>query len=219
MADEIPKEKAPETPAAPDLAALAAELLKQHGGDQGRALMAVMGERDKFRDEAAETRKRLPKDGHVVLDPEAAKAWAAYQAYGPPEVIGKALEDGKTAATERDDLKFQAHTAAVAGLMKWKPGVLADRVKASGVETVIKEEADPKAPTGAKLKVPHVKLEGDKTQPLAEYAAAHWGDYLPALSAEPAKVETPRGSPPSNGHTPARPAVPSTDQPRRSLVR
>jgi hypothetical protein len=218
MADD-PKAPEPKTPEPPDIKALVADAVKQHG-DMNTAYHALLRDRDTLRDELGETKKRLPKDGHVVLDPESAKTFAAYQTYGPPEALAKALEDGKTAATERDDLRFTQHMGEVSGLMKWKPSVLADRVKASGVETVIKDEPDPKAPTGAKLRVPHVKLEGDKTVPLAEYAKQHWADYLPALSAEPPKPEMQRGSPPSNGQGPPRPAVAEkSGRPLQPLVR
>jgi hypothetical protein len=229
MADDVTPEPEPTPkpakgkakPAAEPLTADdVAELLKAHGGDQGAAIRSVMADRDKFRDEATELRGKLPKEGHVVLDPERAKTLAAYEAMGDPAGLAKAIEDGKTATAERDDLKFQSHMGEVASLQKWKPGVLADRVKASGIATLIKEEPNPKDAKGAKLRVPHVVLEGDKTTPLTDYAKEHWGDYLPALQTEPAKPEFSRGSPSSNGHTPARPAVvQKSDQPHRSLVR
>jgi len=197
-----------------------AELLKAHGGDQGAAIRSVMADRDKYRDEATELRGKLPKEGHVVLDPERARTLAAYEALGDPAGLAKQLEAGQTATAERDDLKFHAHMGEVGTLAKMKPKVLADRVKASGIEVIVKEEADPKDLKGGKLRVPHVKLEGDKTQALADYAKEHWGDYLPALQAEPAKAESFRGSPPTNGQSPARPAVvQKPDQPHRSFVR
>lgn len=203
----------------PDIKAMIADAVKQHG-DLNVAYLMVSKERDTLRDELGATKERLPKEGHVVLDPDGAKRWADYQALGEPSALSKRIADGEAAATERDDLKFQSHIGEVAGLAKWKPKVLADRIKASGIETLIKEEPDPKDPKGAKLRVPHVKLEGDKTTPLADYAKEHWGDYLPALQAEPAKAESLRGSPSFTGANPARPpVVVKTDQPRRSLVR
>ncbi len=220
---ETPKPKRGAKPATEPLTADdVAELLKAHSGDSNAALRTVLAERDRYRDEASEAKGRLPKEGSVVLDADAAKAWAAYQGHGTPEAIAKALEDGKTAATERDDLKFQSHIGEVAGLMKWKPGVLADRVRALKLETVIKEEPDPKDLKGDKLRVPHVKLEGDKTISLADHAKAtpELADYLPALQLEPAKAESLRGSPTTNGQGPPRPAVTDkSSRPLPSLVR
>lgn len=215
-----PKSKAKaEATETPDIKAMIADAVKQHG-DLNVAYLMVSKERDTLRDELGATKERLPKEGHVVLDPDGAKRWADYQALGEPSALSKRIADGEAAATERDDLKFQSHIGEVATLEKWKPKVLADRVKASGIETFIKEEPDPKDPKGAKLRVPHVKLEGDKTTPLADYAKEHWGDYLPALQAEPAKAESLRGSPPSNGHTPQRPAVAEkSGRPLQPLVR
>jgi hypothetical protein len=217
MADEpTPKEPAAEPV---DVEALVAKAVKQHG-DMNTAYHALLRERDTLRDELAATKGNLPKDGAVVLEGDPAKAWAAYQALGEPSAIAKQLETGTAAAAERDELKFNAHIGEVSTLAKMRPSVLADRVKASGVEIVVKEEPDPKAPTGAKLKVPHVKGEGEKTTPLDEYAKANWADYLPALSAEPAPPATPRGSPPTHGNGPPRPAVPDrSSRPLQPLVR
>jgi hypothetical protein len=231
MSDE-PKEPEPKpepNPTAKSGNAITAEqfnklvdtIMKNRSGDPIVAdLRGVIADRDKYRDELADVKARLPKEGSVILDADGAKAWAAYQGLGDPAALTKALDEGKTAATERDDLKFNAHMGEVSGLMKWKPGVLADRVRTSGVEVIVKDEPNPKDPKAPKLKVPHVKLEGDKTTPLADYAKEHWADYLPALSTEPAKPEIPRGSPTSNGQAPPRPAVVATgDRPTRPLVR
>jgi hypothetical protein len=221
--EPTPKSKTKAKPAPEPLTADdVAELLKAHGGDQGAAIRAVMAERDKFRDEATELKARIPKEGSVVLDQAQAALWAAYQAHGTPEAIAKALEAGTAATAERDELKFQSHIGEVASLMKWKPGVLADRVNALKLETIINEEPDPKDPRGAKIKVPHVKLEGDKTVSLADHAKATPGlaDYLPALQTEPAKTAYERGSPSSNGNGPPRPAViEKSGRPLSPLVR
>jgi hypothetical protein len=221
MADEpAPKEPAkPAEPAPVDIKALVADAVKQHG-DMNTAYHALLRERDTIRDELAATKGKLPRADAVVLDAAQAKLMAAWQAIGEPDDVVKRLDAGTKAVEERDKLKFDAHMGEVSTLAKMRPAVLADRVKASGVEILIQEVADPKAPTGAKIRVPHVKGEGDKTTPLADYATEHWADSLPALSVEPAAPAAPRGSPSTTGNGPPRPpVVERTGRPLQSLVR
>lgn len=194
---------------AADLSKAIKDVVKDHAGDRDAALRTVMLDRDKLRDEAAELRGKLPKEGVVILDDDARALWETYQALGKPEDLTKALETGKAAGDELASLKHERFIGEVAGLVKWKPSVLADRVAATKVEVVVKDEPDPKDPKKqATLKVPHVKLDGDKTQPLASYAETHWADYLPALKVEPAKpIPPPLGSPPQGDGTPPRPKL------------
>jgi hypothetical protein len=221
MADD-PKPETPkpaEAPPAPDFPKLIAEAVKQHGNADA-AFHAVLRDHYLLRDELAATKAKLPKDGHVVIDPDRAKTVAAYEALGDPAGLAKALEAGTAAAAERDELKFRSHVGKIAKLMNWDEDVLAERVKATGAEVLIKDEPDPKDPKKT-VQVPHVKGEGDKTTKLAEHAAAapQWSKYLASLSLEPPKPPSLHGSPPSHGHTPPRPPVTEkSNQPRRSFV-
>lgn len=179
-------------------------LLKSHGNDAARAVQAVMGERDKIAAERDELKARLPKEGHRVIDPDTAKLLDEYTALGhKPADITTALADrdalaSKVAAREREDF-----ISSVAGLVKYKPGVLGKL--AEGLEIEVKDEKD--ARTGKDVKVPHVKGADGKSTPLTAYAEANWGDYLPALAVDARTTAPALGSPPAPNGAPRPPVV------------
>lgn len=203
-----PKADPPE-PSAALVKAVEAALAKH--ADPNAALRAVIADLHAARDEVHTLKGRLPREGHVVLDPDGAASFEAYRALGSPADLTKAIEDGRAAAAkvaEHDRVKFHAEVAAAAG---FRPTVLDRMAVQDGLTLVLKDGKD--ARTGKAVKVAHVKGEGDATTPLADYAAKHWADFLPALKDEAAKPAA-FGSPPGDRGAP-RPAIVPTEPVRR----
>jgi hypothetical protein len=188
----------------PDLVKAVEGLLAKHG-DPNAALRVLLSENYGYRDQIRELKVKLPGDGHVVLDPEKAKAFSAYQAFGTPDVV-------KTAIEERDQFKgrITAHErereiGAVAKVAGYDPDVL---TTLAGDLSFTIEDGKDKA--GKPIKVVSVK-DGDKSVPLSDYAAAKWEKFLPSLQPSQGRPN-PDGSPPSGGHTPPRPSITQTDE-------
>jgi hypothetical protein len=220
------KAKTADPPPAPDLAKIADDLIKKHGGDHGAAVRAILADRDGLATQLAETRARLPRDGHRVIDPDTGKVLDEFLGLGlKPADVTKALAD-------RDELgkRVAAHDSEklwskMGGLVGFKASVLQERAEKDGLVPELGDAKDKegrpiKDKEGRAVQVPYVKDkdDGDKPIPLTDYAAKHWGDYLPALKPDSLRVVSPPlGSPPASGGPP-RPAVVNSDQPRRSFV-
>lgn len=196
----------------PDLVKAIEGLLAKNGNDPNAALRVLLSENYGYRDQLRDLRGKLPAEGHVVLDPDKAKLFAAYQQYGTPDEIKQGLY-------ERDEHAntIAAHARAkqigdVAKLHGMDPDVLT--TLAGDLEFEIQDAKDK---TGKEIKVATVK-DGDKSVPLDEFAKAKWEKFLPSL--KPTQTRPHNGSPLPSGDTPPKPVItPTKDAPRRSLVR
>jgi hypothetical protein len=223
VADDVkPDDKpAPKTdPPAPDLTKAVEALLARHS-DPNAALRVLLGENNTLRDQVKDVTGKLPAAGSLVLKGDDARAWEAYQGLGKPADVRKAIEEGaefKGKATRYEQEKLHAQAAAVAG---YKPAVLDRLAVQDGLAIVVTDGKD-KGKDGQPVKVAVVRTKDDKgadvDTPLADHAAKHWGDFLPALKGDDAPAPAPAGSPTRTGTHPPRPAI-RPDAPRRSLVR
>jgi hypothetical protein len=188
-------------------------LWKAHGDANG-AVRALLAERDQAHAQLAEARARLPKEGHRVIDPEAGKALDEYQA------LGLKPADVKAALAERDDLKARTakrdredHLGRVAAVSGFTAPVLTTLAERDGLDIVIVEDKDPKAP-GKTIQVAKVKGKDEKgvetLTPLPEHAETHWGDFLSSLRGGPGPAPAPpRGTPPPSSGPPRPPVKPA----------
>lgn len=181
----------PTDPPPPDLGVLVDAAVKKYG-DHTSALKAFASDLYSARDDLKTAKAQLPPAGSVVLKGDDIKAWEAYQSFGKPADVRKALEEGTTFKTEAEGYRRKDHHAEVAEVAGFKPAVL-DRLASQDKLTLVLKDAKDKA--GKDVKVAHVQGEGDKTTPLAEYAEKHWGEFLPALKAGVTTKERPPGTP------------------------
>lgn len=196
----------------PDLVKAIEGLLAKNGNDPNAALRVLLSENYQYRDQLRDVKGKLPAADSLVLSADDAKLFSAYKAHGTPDEIKQGLY-------ERDEhaSTIAAHARAkqigdVAKLHGYDPDVLT--TLAGDLEFEIQDGKDK---AGKPIKVAAVK-DGDKSVPLDEFAKAKWEKFLPSLKAAQAKPQN--GSPLPSGDTPPKPAItPTTDAPRRSLVR
>jgi hypothetical protein len=160
-------------------------LLQRHNNDAMAVVATLLSENHSLRDERRTLRGQLPAQGAVVLSPEQATQWQAYQQLGALDVLQGALSErttlqGQLAGLQRE--KLIGDVAAIGdGSRPWKASVLGQLPGADKLEFAIGETTK----DGKQVKIVTVK-DGDKQTPLADYASAHWADFLPALQAAPA---------------------------------
>jgi hypothetical protein len=188
-ADDKGKEKA--TP--PDPSEGFKLALKKHGDDATAFARTLYLDHEKTRAELDAARGKMPKDGSLILDPEAAKGWAELTKAHKPEDIAKALADlseaqGKIAATARKDLLNEVATKAVGSdnrPLNYDPDVLAELLKDGVIEfkevtafgKTLKQAVVVESTTDANGKPVETRTILDK------YAAAKWAKFLPSLKA------------------------------------
>lgn len=138
--------------------------------DSQNTLYRLRRTRDTLTAERDALRAKLPADGAVMVSKDDAAALEAYRALGTPETLQQAQAAAQDAQAKLAGLERDARTRAAADAAGYKPGVLA--TLAGNVELVTKPGKD-----GAQA---FVVADGTET-PLEDYAAQHWGDFLPAL--------------------------------------
>lgn len=164
------------------------ETIKARFGDDtdgmARHLAKILNEQHDTREDkrlAEEARDaalaKLPAEGSVVLTPEQAPVWQAFQALGlAPDAITQQIKDGQTAIQERDTLKRDEQIRGAAGAAGYDFEVLKERL-GDLVPEVREVDQD-----GTKRPMAYVK-DGSGDVLLTEYAKQHWPKYLPALAA------------------------------------
>ena len=176
-------------------------LLERAKGDGVALAQRLYRENYEYRDELRRTKEKAPPEGALILTGDAATLHQQYAALGRrPDEVAAALAELDTLRAQardraRNDLVSEAAEAA-----GFKAPVLA-RLAPADLEIAVKTEQW----NGKPVKVAYVTAGGKET-PLADYAAAAWPDFLPAL-----KAEAPR---PALG-TPQIPAQPANGQPRQ----
>lgn len=172
---------------APD-SSKAATMIAKYGSAEG-AVLTLMGENYKAREELRDLKARLPKDGSVVLEGDDARHWSTYRQFGTPGDLKKALDAGKQHEAEAAGFRKAETVRSAAEVLGFKPGVLA--TLARDLEIEIGED---RGKDGKPVRTAVVKGDGESRTPLAEYAEAHWADFLPSLRAEAEKAR-PVGTP------------------------
>lgn len=146
--------------------------LQRNQGDAMALATRLFDENYQLRSTNRDMRTQLPAQGAVVLPPDQASAFAAYQQLGAVDAISAQLQTAQAAAAELATLKRAAHLANVAQIAGYKPSVLG--TLAADRELLVREVGDKKMV---------VVKDGDRETPIADYASAHWADFLPALHA------------------------------------
>lgn len=167
----------------PDPGALLETFKQKHNGDLSAALMTVVQENFRYREERRDLKAELAKvkipDGHKVLTADEVKELDAYRALGKPDEVKVKLDksvelEQKVSASDRAVVLNEA--ASLAG---FKPTVLHGLAKDLAVsikDVTVTEDGKPVA-----KKVAYVK-DGDSPEiPLTDFATQKWADYLPAL--------------------------------------
>lgn len=188
-------------------------LLARHNNDAMAVVATLLTENHGLRDERRTLRGQLPAQGAVVLAPEQATAWQAYQQLG-------AAPDLQTALTEREQLQQRIATLQqdstlrdVAALAKYDLEVL--RTIGGDLSYVIKDETV----NGKAEKKVFVKVkegEAEKEIALDKHAEAAWAKFLPSLRLAPERIAI--GTPPARTNSgQAQPGAAGTA--RKSTVR
>lgn len=167
-------------------------------GDANTALGVLAGENLDYRRRHRADQERItslqgqgPKDGGMVLTPEQAADFKAYQALGKPDEVKQKVErvgtlEEQVAGAARDQLLATA-AGAVAPGTAWKANVLKDIVQAKGLHVEMKDVTEKdKAGNEVTVKRPHVRPANDDKAaltPLEGWVKQNAADYLPALAA------------------------------------
>lgn len=162
-------------------------------GPDASKVADLTGDNFKLRRKLAEARRGAVPEGAVVLSGDEAKAWAKYREIDPdPSNLRKRVEAGEAAVGEASGFRKAEVGREAAALMGYRENLFSKLARADGLDLVIVDQQK----DGKAVRVPHVKGEGDKTTPLADYAEAHWKEELPLLAADTDK-RSPRTTTPA----------------------
>lgn len=155
-------------------------LLARHQGDAMAVVATLLSENHGLRDERRTLRGQIPAQGAVVLTPEQAQQWTAYQGLGDLAALQQQIQQSQTAQSELAGLRREKLIGDVAaigdGTQPYKASVLNQLPGADKLDFQIRE-ADGKKSVVVKV--------GDKETPLADYVKTTWADFMPALTAVP----------------------------------
>jgi hypothetical protein len=177
----------------PDLKAAAEGLVAKHG-DPTAALLVLMGDNYRLRDEKRELAGRVPAADAVVLAGDHARDYESYKALGKPADVKRSLAERDLFKAESDGFKKDTLHRRAAEIHGYRPSVLARL--AEHTEIVIGHLQDARgapvdrdgkvlAKDAAAIPAAFVKGEGDTLTRLDEHANSAWKDFLPSLAAEP----------------------------------
>jgi hypothetical protein len=150
--------------------------------------------------ESDRDRDREPESADALV-----AALAAYRAIGTPEELVQGLAERDALRDAAEALRREQAHGEAAALAGFKPGVLARLAAQDGVAVVVVEARD-RFGNPARVAAVETNANGIRPVPLAEYAEAHWKDFLPALKVEAARSGQ-GGSPPGRTLTPPRPTI------------
>lgn len=122
--------------------------------------------------ERDELKAKVAPDGARVLTADEAQAYDAYVALGAPDALKSTLDASQGATAELAALRRAERLRAAADAAGYKPSVLTQLAGDLDIQTKATKEGKPLA----------VVVEGEKETALADYAKAHWADFLPALT-------------------------------------
>ena len=170
----------PEQDSGNPVAGLQALLAKANGDAMGVAGL-LYSENFQYREQLRQLREqltaaqgRVPAEGTVVLTPEQAKTWAAYQALGTVDVISQGLKEKETALGELGSLRRAATLRDAAAAAGFDPDVLG--TLAGSLEFELRDVTT----DGKTVRAAFVK-DGQNQVRLEEYARQKWEKFTPAL--------------------------------------
>lgn len=160
------------------------KLLERKGGDASAVAQMLFQENKSYRDKISELSGKVPTEGAVVLSADEAKEWQAYRALGAVTDIKQGLEQRTQLQGQLDDAKRGETLRTVAEAAGYKPSVLTqlDRMAKAQGKALTFEVRDTQA-DGKTVAISYVK-DGETEHSLADYAAAQWADFLPALAVQ-----------------------------------
>jgi hypothetical protein len=160
----------------------ASDVLEQYGRDALRLaekLADVQSDNYRLREERrslkqslADAQGKVPGADAVVLTKDEAAALDAYKALGAPDAIKQAMDANGEATAKLAKLEKAERLRAAADAAGFKPAVLERLAADLDIQTETTKEGKP---------LVYVVVNGEKTA-LADYAAAEWADFLPALT-------------------------------------
>ena len=163
------------------VAGLQALLAKANGDAMGVAGL-LYSENFQYREQLRQLKEQLqaaqgqvPGEGAVVLTPEQAKAWTAYQGLGTVEVITQGLKERETALGELGSLRRATTLREAAETCGFDADVLG--TLAGGLEFVLQDVTA----EGKTVKAAFVKDAQGAQVRLEEYARQKWEKFTPAL--------------------------------------
>lgn len=215
----VPPPAPQESDKGPDMARVVENLAREHGG-LTQALMHLWGEnfkgREKNREKDSALAEREARLGQLEGD---LKKLSPYRELGELAELRKALEEREQYRAEAEGFRKAEVIRSAAEVSGFRPGVLGTLAKDLAIE-IIDDEKDgkPVLKDGKPVRVAIVRDEGDKAIKLADYAATHWGDFLPSLKAEsvPRPLGTPQIARPQPAYAGAGSAPPPPARPRRN---
>jgi hypothetical protein len=165
MPDEIAQPTQPTDPTdAPDRVLQGLQrLIERQSGDASRVAELLYRENYDLRER---NRQLALPDGAVVLPPEQATRWQAYQALGEPDAVTQRLTAAEQAAAELATLQQAERLRTSADAAGYRPTVL--QRLAAGLALDLRDSGP-------------VVLDGETAIPLATYAEREWADFLPSL--------------------------------------
>lgn len=168
-------------------------LISRHNNDLMAVVSTLFTDNYQYRQDKRELTNQvkslegqLPKEGQVVLSKDDAALFEAYKALGSTEDLGKLQGELTTTREQLGALQKEGTLRDVAEVAKFKLPVL--KTLGEKLDYEIREvEKD-----GKKEKAAFVKNDKGEFTPLADFAAANWADFLPALQQQ---AEPPKGTP------------------------
>lgn len=139
--------------------------------DAQNELYRLREQRRALRQERDDLKSRVPTDGQQLISADDAAELEQYRAIGKkPSDVQAALEQASTAVADLSTLRRETTIRAVAEAAGYKPSVL--QALAGDLELAIKGTNDKPLP---------VVIADGKETAIADYAKAHWADFMPAL--------------------------------------
>jgi hypothetical protein len=164
-------------------------LLQRHNNDAMAVVATLLSENHSLRDERRTLRGQLPAQGAVVLSPEQAQQWTAYQGLGALDALQQQLQQAQTAQSELSGLRRESLLGRVQEASGYKASVLGKLPGADKLDFEVRETTvDGKAVKSVVVK------DGGKETALADYVKANWADFEPALVAGQQQQQQPSGT-------------------------
>lgn len=177
MSSEDPTPTPTTAPQGGDVLTGLQRLIERQGGEAGRVAELLYRENHDLREKNRALSGQVPGQGAVVLPPEQAQQWNAYQQLGKAEELKAALDARANAEARLASLEREATLRQVQEASGFKASVLGQLPGATALTFTVREvEAD-----GKKLATAYVTDTAGQEHPLSAYAEQHWADFLPAL--------------------------------------
>lgn len=151
---------------------------------EGNALnlaQQLFGENFQLREKARSLESRVAPEGAIFLAGADKDAWEAYKLLGDPATVKQGLDERGQFQGELDGLRRETILRRVAEVASYKFSILNDRDKAArGDNRTLDYEIRDVEVDGVKKPAVFVKENGT-SQPIEDFARAHWPDYIAVL--------------------------------------